>query len=102
MAGAYALHTTNLGTVSGGRMDLVEIGADDFGFNSRITGIVGGIPFEHSYQGTVKKVGGSWYVEVTSTTDPTIGRGAVPNEVTYDGTFLTFRASTGLVMAWRK
>jgi hypothetical protein len=102
MAGSYALHWTNLGTVSGGEMDIDEVGPDDFGFKSRIVGTAGAFPFQFAYQGTIKKIAGSWYVEITGTNDPSIGRGAVRNDVAYDGSLLTFRADTGLVMAWRR
>ena len=101
MAGSYALQWTNLNTVSGGQMEVSEVGPDDFEFRSRIAGAVGYVPFDYSYRGTIRRVGEHWYVAITYTNDPAIGRGPVRNDVSSQGGVLTFRADTGLVMSWR-
>jgi hypothetical protein len=102
MGGTYALQWTNLNTISGGQMQVTEVGPDDYEFRSRIAGAVNFVPFDYSYRGTIRRTGQHWYVAITYTNDPAVGRGPVRNDVSREGNVLTFRADTGLVMSWRE
>jgi hypothetical protein len=106
LAGHYVLQYTNLNTVAQFRaeLQLTRTVGDEFRFTSVASGVAlpAGVPFQHQYQGTLKKIGPAWYVETLYTTDPTAVRGALRNDLTFEDGVLTLRAENGVVMAWRK
>ena len=104
LPGAYNLYFANLVNVLQlrGTLEISRVKDDLFGFRMALAGYSGAMPFRHQYTGYIEKLAGTWYVNTTHTTDPTIRIGSVQTDVSFQNNILTFRANSGLIMEWRK